>query len=467
MWGMEKDSAAGELNVRNRTLFTDRRGFFAPSGNERRKKDLAKVADNLAFLRGMNSACVDLVYAEPPANSRHRHEAPMGGAGWRVFYDVWRSRLVRPEWARALAVRFPAAAKLLDLAAHPADRLYLIYMAIRLREIGRVLKPGGGIYLHCDSADSHWWRLMLDAVFGADNFRSHIVWEHDSPARVKNNFAKRHDILLRYAKGGDETFHPAAVAPPPDPLTGRKNPPEDVWAIPAVKVKSAESVGFLAQKPLALLEKIILASSSEGDVVLDPFCGCATACVAAEKLGRRWIGMDASPSAFDILAKRLAKDLRLSVTVCRQRDEQKILRIKKINDSGAVLAEWEAYHRIMPPQRDGDVLLDIKGGDKAEVCARLFQIQKGFCNGCGNSFPAGELNLDRLVPKLFGGLDFPTNFQLLCATCVRIKGKRTMEEFSATRRKAGAPPRDIPESEHWEKEQWDLERERRDGAAAT
>ena len=165
---------------------------------------------------------------------------------------------------------------------------------------------------------------------------------------------------------------------------------------------AAERVGYPTQKPLALLERIIRASSNEGDVVLDPFCGCATACIAAEKLSRRWVGIDISPKAADLVQTRLKKELGLF---------------------------YKGVHRTDVPVRT-----DLGEVPKYNIDANkryLFGQQEGLCNGCLSPFPYRNLTIDHVVPRSKGGSDHIANLQLLCGACNSTKGSGTHEELLA------------------------------------
>lgn len=346
--------------------------------------------DNLDVLREhVADESVDLIYLDPPFNSNASYnilfKSPAGSgadASIEAFDDTW-------VWGPA------AEEALLDIthsgnhALHTlmqamrasvgtnAMLAYLAMMAVRLVELHRVLKPTGSLYLHCDPTASHYLKLVLDAVFGLDNFRNEIVWRrarahndrklkrfgaiHDtiffyskSPAWLFNvhyakkdqNAPKSHDLYVHTdgrlyrkdncrAPGGrgrlydwnrhsyNWRFSPQErdrliaegkivysangmprVLRPVDPDRG--SPLQDVWTdIDALNSGSGELLGYPTQKPSTLLERIITASSNPGDVVLDPFCGCGTAVDAAQKLGRRWIGIDVTHLAIGLIEKRL------------------------------------------------------------------------------------------------------------------------------------------------------------------
>lgn len=205
-------------------------------------------------------------------------------------------------------------------------------MAIRLKPLKRVLKKTGSIYLHCDPTASHYLKLIMDAIFGSENFRNELVWfYHDSPGRPKRDFPRKHDVIFRYVLSNKWTFNDRDIRVPilsaskeryksvrnlggRSYLGGESNKigkiPEDVWQIPVVKQNSAQALGYPTQKPMDLLRRIVLASSSKGDVVLDPFCGCGTTLHVAEELQRKWIGIDISQFAAGLVRNRLLKNFK-------------------------------------------------------------------------------------------------------------------------------------------------------------
>ena len=182
-----------------------------------------------------------------------------------------------------------------------------------------------------------------------------------------------------------------------------KQRPANLWTdIPPVSSRSKQSTKYPTQKPLALLERIIRASSNPGDMVLDPFCGCATACVAAEQLGRRWTGIDISPKAAELVRLRLHKELGLF---------------------------YRGVHRTDIPQRtDLGALPRYNAGDNKQ---RLFGRQEGRCNGCLTMFPYRNFTTDHVVPRSRGGSDHLDNLQLLCAACNSAKGVGSQEQLVA------------------------------------
>ncbi len=209
---------------------------------------------------------------------------------------------------------------------------YLAMMAPRLVELHRVLKPTGSLYLHCDPTASHYLKLLLDAIFGPANFQNEVIWSYKRWTASKHRLPRLHDVILFYTKG--KTFYfkcPTKPNDTPNPsqyvsakdASGKTvvarddsgNPMKrtlseriqigDVWDLPILSPVSKERLGYPTQKPLVLLDRIIEASSQPGDVVLDPFCGCGTAVVAAQRLGREWIGVDITHLAVGLIRSRL------------------------------------------------------------------------------------------------------------------------------------------------------------------
>ena len=385
------------------------------------------TGDNLDILRGMNSESVDLIYLDPPFNSNQDYAAPVGSkAAGAAFKDTWTLSDLDVAWMGLIADEHPSIAYLLDTAGRTHGKgmqSYLTMMAVRLLEIRRVLKSTGSIYLHCDPTASHYLKLLMDAVFGRGNFRNEIVWCYFGPSNVHKNFPRKHDTLLFYSKTASYTFNREAVRIPykilvgtPGGIIGDQHSQkrvnelrekgkivEDYWTDIFPVVNQKEKTGYPTQKPLALLERIIKASSNEGDVVLDPFCGCATACVAADKLDRQWVGIDISPKAADLVHERL-RDLY-----------------------DRPLIPYEISRRTDIPQRT-DIDAPIPYRQNKHV---LFGQQEGLCNGCGVMFPFRNFTVDHMVPQVRGGTDHLDNLQLLCGACNSLKGDRTQEYLVA------------------------------------
>ena len=299
--------------------------------------------DNLDILREyIADDSIDLIYLDPPFNSNVSYNAffrEQGGeqsaAQITAFEDTWRWGLEAESAYRAVVADGPQ--RLSDLLQAMRGFLgqsdmmaYLAMMAPRLAELHRVLKPTGSIYLHCDPTASHYLKLAMDAIFEQRNFCNEIIWHYRKWATGKYTFQRNHDVILFYSRAPNRrrTFNQLYMERAASTLkrfgnakivsgrdsSGRRTPSQvetqesrgvrqdDVWSIP--RVAPVHQL-FPTQKPEALLERIITASSNEGDVVLDPFCGCGTATVTAERLNRRWIGIDITHLAMSLMRHRL------------------------------------------------------------------------------------------------------------------------------------------------------------------
>ena len=395
------------------------------------------TGDNLDILRGLNSETVDLIYLDPPFNSNKSYAAPVGSKEAGIaFKDTWTLSDLDVAWMGLLADEHPAIAALLDTARQTHGKgmqSYLTMMAVRLVEMHRILKPTGSIYLHCDPTASHYLKLLMDAVFGRGNYRNELVWAYRGGGVPKSDFARKHDIILRYSKTSVVTFNVDAVRIPYSDDVMKSLPsrydksyrtnkvytgyrpndlgkhPEDWWVMQPIMPSSKERMKYPTQKPLALLDRIIRASTDEGDVVLDPFCGCATTCVAAEKLGRKWVGIDISPKAAELVNKRL----RLSM--------------------GSLFHNRLVKARTDIPRRtDVDQPKDYRKSKHV-----LYGEHEGYCAGCKTHFLYPNLTIDHIVPQSKGGGNHKENLQLLCNHCNSVKGDREQAYLLVQLRKEG------------------------------
>lgn len=159
------------------------------------------TGDNLPIMRGMNSDCIDLIYLDPPFNSKANYAAPIGSkAAGAEFKDTWSLSDVDVAWLDLLEAKHPALNRVIHAAITNSDKSYLIYMAVRLLEMKRILKPSGSIYLHCDPTMSHYLKLVMDAIFGRKSFRNEIVWRYKKYQKAEMRyFTRNSDRLLFYA----------------------------------------------------------------------------------------------------------------------------------------------------------------------------------------------------------------------------------------------------------------------------
>ncbi|HHS51011.1 MAG TPA: site-specific DNA-methyltransferase, partial [candidate division Zixibacteria bacterium] len=294
--------------------------------------------DNLDIMREfIGDETVDLIYLDPPFNSNRAYsqifrdeKGNYPPSQIKAFDDTWRwgeeseiilDELRSPKYPPQLIQTLEGFKKILDNSDLMA---YLTMMTIRLFEMKRVMKDTASIYLHCDPTASHYLKVVMDQVFGVKNFRSEIIWSLETVSGYKsqaNKWIRCHDTILYYLKTDKFTFNKEYLPHKEEYIARFKKKDKDgrlyrddrpgkrkqyldetpgrmlgdVWNdIMSFQQASTleERLGYPTQKPEALLERIIKASSNEGDLVLDPFCGCGTAMAAAEKLNRRWIGID-------------------------------------------------------------------------------------------------------------------------------------------------------------------------------
>jgi site-specific DNA-methyltransferase (adenine-specific) len=387
----------------------------APAGKPSALMDTRVIycGDNLEQLRKLPDACIDLIYIDPPFNSNRNYE---------VFWGETREK-------RAFDDR------------HASTQAYIEFMRPRCVELARVLKKTGSFYYHCDWHASHYVKVMLDQIFGENQFQAEIAWKRTSAhANVITSFAKVKDSIFYYTRSEDYTWNQQhapydpeyietffdqvdkdgrrysrrdltasmqrassgqlyewkGIRPPasrcwamtkdrmdeldakgkihwpmkeggmprlklfPEDLPGV--PLSDVWTdISPLHNLAAERLGYPTQKPLALLERIIKASSNPNDIVLDAFCGCGTALVAAENLGRQWIGIDVSPTACRVMAKRLRD-------VCGVREDEKLWKVGRGFVVRGLPWSVDQLHKLPPFEFENWAVIALGGiPNKAQV----------------------------------------------------------------------------------------------------
>ncbi|MFN3821680.1 MAG: DNA-methyltransferase [bacterium] len=278
------------------------------------------IGDNLKVMRNfLCSESIDLIYLDPPFNSLNTYriptfeKTPFQEKSQPLFKDRWRWDDEREEeWVEIRRQEGSSRlSRLLETLLHHLGTngmtAYLVMMAVRLREMWRVLKKTGSIYLHCDPVISAYLRLLMDGIFGEVNFLNNIVWCYGLGGSSRRYWPRKHDDILWYAKKrGEHYFQPLSVPAASQKMKGQMKKIPDYWYIPSINNMARERLGYPTQKPEALLERIILSSSREGDWILDPFSGSGTTLVVAQKWGRRWIGIDNNFSAIRIAEQRLA-----------------------------------------------------------------------------------------------------------------------------------------------------------------
>jgi site-specific DNA-methyltransferase (adenine-specific) len=359
--------------------------------------------DNLDWLEKMAENSVDMIYLDPPFNSKASYnilyKSPVGADAQRMaFEDTWRwedgAEAAMEAVRRADVSIFRMLQALQGFLGQGDLMAYLAMMTVRLIHLKRVLRPTGSIFLHCDPTASHYLKTVMDSIFGASNFRNEIIWLRSRNPKGSQHASKKFspstDTILYYAKSDAAPFYEDAIrvplsqaellekydrsdelgpyadgpilrsasmgvrpnlvyeykgfTPPPygwrveleklreiddegnlswsrsgaprrklRPTDDRGNPIGSFWGdIPPLNSQAEERIGYPTQKPLALLERVILSSTAPGDVVLDPFCGCGTALHAAERLGRAWIGIDITYLAIQVIQDRMKTWLPLA-----------------------------------------------------------------------------------------------------------------------------------------------------------
>lgn len=355
--------------------------------------------DNLTVMASLLSSYegkINLVYADPPFFTNKRFLARIGRGedsrkpqNWKLaegYHDSWK-----------------------DLDS------YLDFLYQRLFLMHRLLAPNGTLYLHLDWHADSYARLLLDEIFGPGNFLNEIIWTYHGPSPIKRAFNRKHDTILAYVKSGEYTFNADAVREPYNqntvktfessrkagfgkiPNLARGKVPEDWWYFPVVARLHKERTGYPTQKPEALLERIVLASSNPGDIVADFFCGSGTTSVIAERHGRKFIACDESFRAIHASRKRLANGTQpfslehdsneafsiappTSTTRITLSDHSVALETKLGVDYWEVDPNWDgetfkSAAQASRPNRSGEVSRELKIKIGRRVCVRFVTAQ--------------------------------------------------------------------------------------------
>ena len=442
------------------------------------------IADNLKLLEQIDNESIDLICIDPPfaknqtwvgalrpplsdeereqelatladwgirdraAAARAGIEWPDGENGAAKFKDIWRwEDDVHEDWLDKIKSEYKPLNRVIKTTryTHGEDTAaYLTYMAIRLIEMHRVLKPTGSIYLHCDHSANSYLRMTMDAVFGRENFKNEVVWAYRGGGVPKTAFARKHDTILFYGKGKGALFNPqfteyseatqrlvksrggVSIDNKVRNLDRGATMP-DWWVdINALQTWSPERTGYPTQKPVALAERIIKASTNPGDIVLDCFAGCAYVPVAAERNGRQWIACDISPRSLTVLRRQFEK-FRYTINGEQQGEEPPMIAAadvtirspydlptrtdkspEPIRTKPLPELEFKVPSSIIPEKEMLEFLLDLSG-------------YMAWCCGFANRMPDGSIvrmannfHLDHIDPKSKGGLNQITNRAPMC-----------------------------------------------------
>lgn len=402
--------------------------------------------DNLDVMQGMDSETVDLIATDPPfKKGRDFHAVPTSITAGARFQDRWKwDKDTHLDWIDQIQDDQPAAWAVIDWSRMTyGDDMgaFLCFMAVRLMEMKRLLKPTGSIYLQCDPTASHYLKTLLDAIFGKKNFLNEIIWSYRTGGAGKKWFARKHDVIFLYARNeGKHTFHVqkeksyCSSTPPgfkeidtfqdKDGRWYTMARMRDVWDINAIGRSSKERTGYPTQKPIDLYSRIVEASSNKGDMVLDPFCGCATTLVAAENLGREWVGIDLWEDASNVVVDRMKAE--------------NILRDDKDEDAKGFLSLKQLIFRNDLPIRKDDGKNAVQGLEtqtgihmkrmpwekmqNTDIRGHLENAQsreegKVICAGCGRELEKEFMQLDHVNPKSGTGRNSIDNRILLCSPC--------------------------------------------------
>ena len=430
--------------------------------------------DNLEILRNkIPDESVDLCYIDPPFNSKRSYFQIYNNIGGKVdkaqaqaFVDTWTwdDRAIEgyTEITTNLNGRFTKQAieliNGLEMILGKDDLLaYLVHMTLRVTEIFRVLKPSGSFYLHCDPTASHYLKLVLDAVFCSQSgdFVNEIIWSYRKWSVSGKSFSRNHDVILFYVKDFDKASFNVQYQPRAESTlkrfgnktivsghdeSGKRIPSvtleteskgvkmSDVWDISIIAPVSKERMGYPTQKPEALLERIINASSNPGDVVLDAYCGCGTTVAVAERLNRQWIGIDITYHSIGLILKRLVdaygEQILSEITVDGIPQDMAAARALANRDDDRVRKEFEKW-AVLTYTNNRAVINEKKGADKGidgvvyfasghgKTERMVIQVKSGGANRGTIATLKGDMQREKAELALLITMDEPTKPMIL------------------------------------------------------
>ena len=389
--------------------------------------------DNLIIMKKMPSESVDLIYLDPPFNSNRSYNLLYKNTTGlpipeqtEAFCDTWEMDFEKSEIASDIPhimQEYGIASDTVHFWHYMVEALrmtdtkllaYLVYMTVRVIEMYRILKPTGSLYLHCDPTASHYLKIILDGIFGAKQIRNEIIWHYSGwNKKLKDKFESRHDVILYYAKGDNSTQFNGYSIPweneteyiktrrqkvlvdekgdtyvMSDAGNGKRikryikdalkygSPIDDVWNIDKINNSSKERLGYPTQKPIALLERIILASSKEGDVVFDPFCGCGTTIEASIRNNRQWVGCDIA-----IHSIRLIQDMRIQKYSLVEGKDYTIEGIPQSTEQAQYLFEQDPFQfQHWSIEKTGGFCSNRKTGDGGIDGRIYFEAENKLCS---------------------------------------------------------------------------------------
>jgi site-specific DNA-methyltransferase (adenine-specific) len=420
-------------------------------------KNILYYGDNLEILRNrIKAETIDLCYIDPPFNSKRSYFQIYNNIGEeddkaqaQAFIDTWEWDTLAKEGFQQITTNFEGRftrqsieliMSLKNILGEGNLLAYLVSMSLRISEIYRVLKKTGTFYLHCDPTASHYLKLLLDAVFCAQGgeFRNEIIWSYETGGIPRNDFSRKHDVIFRYTKSKEWTFNANEVMEPRSDevlrriatgnpsatrSTGQVRHPSDVFRIPSINAMAKERQGYPTQKPEALLERIIKASSNEGDTVLDAYCGCGTSVVVAERLNRHWIGIDITYHSISVILKRIEdkfgkkilssitldgipKDMDSAIALAHKQDD----RVRKEFEKWAVLT-YSDNRAVINTKKGADKGIDgivyFQASPK-DIGRMVIQVKSGGANRGTIATLRGDMEREQAQMAILITLEPPT-----------------------------------------------------------
>jgi adenine-specific DNA methylase len=379
------------------------------------EKNNVYEGDCLLELGKLDKLSINMIYLDPPFFTQKKQSLRDSNGILFEFSDVWESR-----------------------------EDYLSYIKERLKEMYRVLKEDGSLFLHCDSSSSHYLKMLLDEVFGEKNFRSEIIWTYRRWSNSKKGLLPSHQTIFWYSKSNSYKFN--VLYRDYSPTTNidqilqerernaegksvykrdtkgetvvaknkRGVPLSDVWEIPFLNPKAKERTGYPTQKPIELLERIINISTDEGDLILDPFCGSGTTLVSAHLLNRSYIGIDINPDAINMTSERLknpvkseSKLLKVGANAYKTKTDEELAILKSFdcnivqrnNGIDAILKkQYNDAPVAVKIQKEDESLTDainaLGSAGKKKKCSYTVLISRGGCILSESLIPQNMIVLD-------------------------------------------------------------------------
>ena len=447
------------MNCKNRTVF---------------------IGDNWEVMLGLNAEIADAIITDPPFNSGQMRKddkvkidkkkskylpypVDEDGLAARAYKDRWKIDDVSKRELEFIKYKDKDLMRFCQIIGNQHSdgmEAYLMMMSSRLLLCHELLKETGSIFLHCDSSANGYLRMAMDAIFGRENFRNEIVWRKYAGRKnnAKHKFCTQHETILFYAKSGNAKFNPIMIPHSQKEianeykfkdadgriyrksrgrryqLTGEERriyldeskgrAVGTLWVEDGLQLNTSSNErckNWTTQKPLKLYTRLVKAVTNPGDLVMDPFCGCATTLIAAENAGCQWIGIDNNPDRIALLNEQFEK-----------------LAIQDLWKGKVHIKEIKSK-RDLPKRTDNKPSKQKMEELKDQLLVTQTKSQdRNYCEICGHRFPPEYLEIDHIHPKSNRGEWKLHNLQLLCSRCNRRKGStKTNEQVRAELKKEG------------------------------